>query len=91
MCGTNGLKKLYDREVEKKSKYYDVFDALLRNFCEAEAIAELNADKVVIRGMGRMLLADDELSFISNLFEQQSQHQNIFLSDIIKFKSKERG
>lgn len=52
MCGTNGLKKLYDSEVEKKSKFYDVFDALLRNFCEAEAIAELNADKVDIRGMG---------------------------------------
>ena len=62
MCGTNGLKKLYDSEVEKKSRFYDVFDALLCNFCEAEAIAELNADKVDIRGMGRMLLADDELS-----------------------------
>ena len=42
MCRTNGLKKLYERELTMQSKYYAVLDGLLRNFREAEAAEGLN-------------------------------------------------
>lgn len=32
MCRTNGLKNIYESELNRKSKYYAVFDALLRHF-----------------------------------------------------------
>ena len=39
MCRTNGLKNIYESELNRKSKYYAVFDALLRHFRYAEAAA----------------------------------------------------
>ena len=49
MCRTNGLKNICESELNRKSKYYAVFDALLRHFRYAEAAAcqEVGANDVV--------------------------------------------
>ena len=59
MCRTNGLKNIYESELNRKSKYYAVFDALLRNFREAEAAADCKADTFEICKMGKILIADE--------------------------------
>lgn len=61
MCRTNGLKKLYERELTMQSKYYAVLDALLRNFREAEAAEELNINTADLQRMGKLILTDEEL------------------------------
>ena len=61
MCRTNGLKKLYERELTMQSKYYAVLDALLRNFREAEAAEELNINIEDFQRMGKLILADEQL------------------------------
>ena len=55
MCRTNGLKKIYESELNRKSKYYAVFDAI-RNFREAEAAADCKADTFEICKMGKILI-----------------------------------
>lgn len=42
MCRTNGLKKIYESELNRKSEYYAVFDALLPQLC---ALSKLYARK----------------------------------------------
>ena len=61
MCRTNGLKKLYERELTMQSKYYGVFDALLRNFREAEAAEELNIGTADFQRMGKLILSEERL------------------------------
>ena len=61
MCRTNGLKKLYERELTMQSKYYAVLDGLLRNFREAEAAEGLNITTADFQRMGKLILADEQL------------------------------
>lgn len=60
MCRTNGLKKIYESELNRKSKYYAVFDALLRNFREVEAAADCKDGTFEICKMGKILIADEK-------------------------------
>ena len=61
MCRTNGLKKIYESELNRKSKYYEVFDALLRHFRYAEAMICQEAGAVDSHDTGRLLLGNEEL------------------------------
>ena len=61
MCRTNGLKKIYESELNRKSKYYEVFDALLRQFRFAEAMICQEAGAVDSHDTGRLLLGNEEL------------------------------
>ena len=53
MCRTNGLKNIYESELNRKSKYYAVFDALLRHFRYAEAAACQEVGAVGSQEMGK--------------------------------------
>ena len=61
MCRTNGLKKIYESELNRKSEYYAVFDALLRHFRYAEAMICQEAGAVDSHDTGRLLLGNEEL------------------------------
>ena len=61
MCRTNGLKNIYESELNRKSKYYAVFDALLRHFRYAEAMICQEAGAVDSHDTGRLLLGNEEL------------------------------
>ena len=61
MCRTNGLKKIYESELNRKSKYYEVFDALLRRFRYVEAMICQEAGAVDSHDTGRLLLGNEEL------------------------------
>ena len=56
MCRTNGLKNIYESELNRKSKYYAVFDALLRHFRYAEVGA------VGSQEMGKLIFSDEKLN-----------------------------
>ena len=45
MCRTNGLKNIYESELNRKSKYYAVFDALLRH-CDEKLNRQYSADMI---------------------------------------------
>ena len=61
MSRTNGLKNIYESELNRKSKYYEVFDALLRHFRYAEAMICQEAGAVDSHDTGRLLLGNEEL------------------------------
>ena len=61
MCRTNGLKKIYESELIRKSEYYAVFDSLLRHFRYAEAMICQEAGAVDSHDTGRLLLGNEEL------------------------------
>ena len=62
MCRTNGLKNIYESELNRKSKYYAVFDALLRHFRYAEAAACQEVGAVGSQEMGKLIFGDEKLN-----------------------------
>ena len=62
MCRTNGLKKIYESELNRKSKYYAVFDALLRHFRYAEAAVCQEVGAVGSQEMGKLIFGDEKLN-----------------------------
>ena len=54
MCRTNGLKNIYESELNRKSKYYAVFDALLRQCQEVGAVGS--------QEMGKLIFSDEKLN-----------------------------
>ena len=79
MCRTNGLKKLYERELTMQSKYYGVFDALLCNFREAEAAEELNINTADLQRMGKLILPDEE--FYKDFRSDKSECDEVIIYD----------
>lgn len=63
MCRTNGLKKIYESELNRKSEYYAVLDALLRHFRCAEAAARQDVMSVGSQEMGRLIFGEEKLNF----------------------------
>ena len=61
MCRTNGLKNIYESELNRKSKYYAVFDALLRHFRYAEAAVCQEVGAVGSQEMGKLIFGDDSV------------------------------
>lgn len=89
---TNGLKPLFEKEHACESDYYNIFNAICRNFTQATKLLELDLNNLNQQDVADIILTDKSLHSLFNMdiityLDLGSSHLAYLLSDTIRQKS----